>query len=55
VKKKNISDEEKSYKKNLQCQNCPYFINRLVCPFRRKEAVKGLQSHRPGARPEEME
>jgi hypothetical protein len=55
VERKNISDREKSDKRNRECRNCPYFINRLVCPFRRKEAVKGLQSHHPGARPEEME
>jgi hypothetical protein len=50
VKGKNISDKEKSYKRNPQCRNCPYFINKLVCPFRRKESVKGPQPHHSIAR-----
>jgi hypothetical protein len=50
VKRKNSSDKEKSDKKNSGCRNCPYFINKLVCPFRRKEAVKNPQPHHSGAR-----
>jgi hypothetical protein len=45
VKGKNTSDKEKGYQRNPECRNCPYFINKLVCPFRRKGAVKGSKPH----------
>ena len=45
VKRKTNSDKEESVKNNPGCRNCPYYINKLVCPFRRKEAVKEHESH----------
>ena len=51
VSRKIISDkEEKNYKKNPECRNCPYFINKLVCPFRRKKAEKGHEPHHSDTR-----
>jgi hypothetical protein len=48
VKRKNISNKEAGYKKNRECRNCPYFINKLVCPFRRKEVAKELEAQDSG-------
>jgi len=50
VRRKITLVKEASYKKNPECRNCPYFINKLVCPFRRKEAVKGPQLRHSGTR-----
>jgi len=50
VSKKITSDKEESYKKNPECRNCPYFINKLVCPFRRKKAEKGHEPHHSDTR-----
>jgi len=55
LRKKTILDKEKSDKRNPGCRNCPYFINKLVCPFRRKEAVEDPQPHHSTARQKERE
>ncbi len=31
---------EEDYKNIPDCQNCPYFINKLVCPFHQKKGLK---------------
>jgi hypothetical protein len=48
VRRKTILNKEEDYKNNPDCQNCPYFINKLVCPFHRKKAAKGRESYNSG-------
>jgi len=45
VRRKTILNKEEDYKNNPDCQNCPYFINKLVCPFHRKKPAKERKSH----------
>ena len=41
MRKKTISTEE-DYENNSNCRNCPYFINKLRCPFQRKVEANKL-------------
>jgi hypothetical protein len=48
VRRKNILNKEDDDKKNSYCQNCPYFINKLVCPFHRKKEAQERKSYDSG-------
>ena len=48
VRRKTILNKEKDYADSLDCHNCPYFINKLVCPFHRKKPAKGPKFHNLG-------
>lgn len=48
MRRKSILNKEEDYKNNPDCQNCPYFINKLVCPFHRKKEAEGRQSYESG-------
>jgi len=43
MRKGTILNEE-GYENDSKCRNCPYFINKLVCPFHRKNQVKSVIS-----------
>jgi hypothetical protein len=40
--RKTILTRQEDYQNNPDCQNCPYFINKLVCPFHRKKQLRGV-------------
>jgi hypothetical protein len=40
--RKTILTRQQDYEDNPDCQNCPYFINKLVCPFHREKQLKGV-------------
>jgi hypothetical protein len=48
VRRKTILNKEEDYENNPNCRNCPYFINKLVCPFRRKKEAEGMNLMIPG-------
>jgi hypothetical protein len=48
MRRKIVLNKEEDYRNNPDCQNCPYFINRLVCPFHRKKEAEGPKSYNPG-------
>jgi hypothetical protein len=37
--KRNLSKEE-DYEKNPNCKNCPYYIYRISCPYRRGKKTR---------------
>jgi len=45
---KAVLSKEEDHKNNPDCQNCPYFINKLVCPFHRKKTAEGHESYNSG-------
>jgi hypothetical protein len=49
VRRKTILNKEEDYENNPNCRNCPYFINKLVCPFQRKKEAEGVNLMIPGA------
>jgi hypothetical protein len=42
LRRKTVLNKEEDYNDNPDCQNCPYFINKLVCPFHRKKVTEGV-------------
>jgi hypothetical protein len=42
LRRKTVLNKEEDYNDNADCQNCPYFINKLVCPFHRKKVAEGV-------------
>jgi hypothetical protein len=53
MRKKFILDEE-DYEKNSHCRNCPYFINKIVCPFHRKNGGKERDFYKSGTSQEKI-
>jgi hypothetical protein len=48
LRRKTVLNKEEDYDDNPDCQNCPYFINKLVCPFHRKKVAEGRESNDSG-------
>jgi hypothetical protein len=48
LRRKTVLNKEQDYNDNPDCQNCPYFINKLVCPFHRKKVAEGRESNDSG-------
>jgi hypothetical protein len=53
VRRKTVLNKKEDYKNNPDYQNCPYFINKLVCPFHRKKGAEGRRSYNLGTRQRE--
>jgi hypothetical protein len=45
MRRKNILSKKENYRDNSDCQNCPYFINKIICPVHRKKPAEGRKSY----------
>jgi len=55
MRRKIILSEEEDYRNNPDCQNCPYFINKLRCPFHRKREAEVAKPYSSGTTVREEE
>jgi hypothetical protein len=46
---RDILNKKEEDKNNFDCQNCPYFINKIICPVHRKARAEGHKSYDSGA------
>jgi hypothetical protein len=53
MRRKTILNKEDN-ENNPDCRNCPYFINKVVCPFRRKKRGEERDSYNSGTSQEKV-